>query len=409
MFSAGRVAASTGASSILLAVNAVVTARALGPSGRGAIALITTTATYVMLAGSLGTPISVRVLLGRPVQGALLQHYVGLGLALSLVQSILAVLVVVPVLLGSGVAIDMPLALSVAVYGSGMLAAYLLLNALYGVGAHDQAALVQILGAVAQLIPVMLLAVESFGAVWGYVLGIGIGAFGQAFVSVVLLERSGHAIRPIFFRPDWVELIWHGVPALGLTFGQAVVLRIDRILVGLFLAASAAGVYSIAATASEVVWLVPVALSQVLFHRVAAASIDASSAKWARIVSLAIAVGTAASLFVIAPFAIDRIVGPAFEGAVTPMRVLLLAAVFLASYQVDALTLAARGRIGQSAMATIVGLIVVVLADLSLIPTRGLVGAALASVFAYGVMAVCARLMASRLPGQLEASTSRIS
>jgi O-antigen/teichoic acid export membrane protein len=109
---------------------------------------------------------------------------------------------------------------------------------------------------------------------------------------------------------------------------------------------------------------------------------------------------TAAAIFAIAPFAIDLLVGPKFAGAIMPLRILLVGAVLLSSYQLDAYSLAAHGRIGLAGGATLVGFVVVLVSDLLLIPAYGIVGAAWASVGAYGAMAVLARILVRR-EGQL--------
>jgi O-antigen/teichoic acid export membrane protein len=174
------------------------------------------------------------------------------------------------------------------------------------------------------------------------------------------------------------------------------VLRLDRILVGLFLSAAAVGVYSVAATATDLVALVPGALSQVLFQRIASRSVDRSTLNRARAYALLSSVAIAAALFLLAPLGIDLLVGPSFSGAVLPLRILLLAAVILSSYQIDAYALAARGQIGAAASATVFGLVVIVIADLILIPTHGIVGAAWASVIAYALMAASVGLVVRR-------------
>jgi O-antigen/teichoic acid export membrane protein len=223
-----------------------------------------------------------------------------------------------------------------------------------------------------------------------------IGIVGQIGLSVVVLAMNGFLVWPTFDSAAARELIRRGIPAIGLTLGQNATLRIDRILIGLFLTAAPVGVYSIAATGTELVWLAPTALSQVLFHRFATRSIDLSIATRARILSLVIALLTALTMFLVAPYAIDLLVGARFADAVSPLRILLIAAVFFASYQLDAYALAAQGRIGPAASATLVGFAVVLTADLMLIPMYGIIGAAWASVIAYGLMAAIVRVMLSR-------------
>src|SRR5207247_1430156 len=110
------------------------------------------------------------------------------------------------------------------------------------------------------------------------------------------------------------------------------------------------------------------ALSQILFQKFATKSVAQSTATRARVLSLAIALLTALAMFAIAPFAVALLVGGKFASAVLPLRILLVAAVFLASYQLDAYALAAQDRIAHAASATLIGFTVVLSADLLLIP-----------------------------------------
>jgi O-antigen/teichoic acid export membrane protein len=393
LFSAGRVATANGLASLLLIATAVITARTLGPAGRGAVVLVSTGATYLMLVSSLGIPIAGRVMLGGPNRRLVLSHYFGLSLLLLAGQLLLTALAVPVLLVRSGVAVVPAVDILVSLYGGSLMAAYLLAHGLFGLGLNERAASVQAGGAVMQLVFVALLAYVGVGSPWPYVAAFMGGTLVQIGLSLMILAKTGFLVRPSFMAIPALELLKKGIPAIGLTLGQSATLRIDRILIGLFLTASPVGVYSVAATGTEVVWLVPTALSQVLFHRFASRSLDLSTATRARVLSLAIALTTAAAIFAIAPLAIGFFVGPRFSGAVLPLRVLLVGAVFLASYQLDAYALAAYGRTGLASLATLVGLVVVIVADLVLIPARGIVGAAWASVIAYAAMASVARIM----------------
>ena len=404
MVSTGRVAIATGASSLLLVAVAVVSARVLGPSGRGVLVLVATTATYLMLVSSLGTPISVRVMLGTENRRTVLSDYFGLGLLLTLLQIVVAAVLVAAVLIRSGVPVTLELDLLAAVYAGALVLAYLLVHGLYGIGYNEQAATVQVGGAAVQLVLVILLGVAAVTSPWPYVAAMLAGTLGQIVASMIVLAFGGFLVRPRVSIDAWRKLITQGVPAIGLSLGQAAVLRLDRIIVGFFLAAAAVGVYSVAATATDLVALVPGALSQVLFQKIASRSIETSTANRARLVALLSSVVVAAVLYFLAPIGIEVLVGASFAGAVEPLRILLLAAVVLSSYQIDAYALAARGQIGRAASATVIGLAVIVVADLILIPAKGIVGAAWASVIAYAVMAILVRVIIRRGP---DASASR--
>jgi O-antigen/teichoic acid export membrane protein len=401
MVSAGRVAGANGVTSLLMAAIAVITARVLGPNGRGVIVLIATAATYVMLVSSLGVTISGRVMLGRGDRRATIAQYLGLGLSLSIVQIALTMILIRLLLIGSGVQVAAGNDVIMGLYGGGYMAAYLLVQVLYGLGLNDYAASVQIAGALMQLVPVAVLGSAGIASPWPYVGAMLGGTLGQVAVSLVILGYRDFLVWPSFSAAGWLALVAKGIPAIGLTFGQAATLRIDRILIGLFLTASPVGIYSVAATGTEVVWLIPTALSQVLFQKFASKSVDLRSATRARVVSLAFGLATAVVIFAIAPPAIDLLVGAKFAGAVVPLRILLVAALLLSSYQLDAFSLAAHGRIGLAASATLVGFAVVLVADLLLIPAYGIIGAAWASVLAYGSMAAVVRIMVKRLESRV--------
>jgi O-antigen/teichoic acid export membrane protein len=279
----------------------------------------------------------------------------------------------------------------------------------YGVGLNQLAAFLQVLGALLQLIGVAALAATGANSIWQYVSALSIGMIGQVMSSLMVLSKKGFSVWPAVALPVWLRLIRSGFTAIGLTLGQAAVLRIDRILVGLYLAASAVGIYSVAATATEVVWLLPLALSQVLFHGLASRSVDLATATKAKVASLGVALICAIGIYAVAPVAVDKIVGAQFHDAVTPLRILLLGAVLLSSYQLDAYILAARGRFGLAAGATVAGFGAMFLLDLVAIPKYGIVGAAWASVIAYGLMAVAVGVMVARIHTQRDLAPQRSS
>ena len=396
MVSAGRVAVANGVATVLLAAIAVITARALGPNGRGVLVLIATAVTFVMLVTSVGVPISARVMLGRGDRKAIIGQYLALGFVLSLAQVVLTMILVRLLLIHSGVQVTLWEDVLIGLYGGAYMGAYLLVHGLFGLGLNGHAASVQVAGALMQLLPVTGLAFAGVGSPWPYVGAMVVGALGQVIVSLAILATTRFLSWPSFSAAGWLTLLTRGIPAIGLSLGQAGTLRIDRILIGLFLTASPVGIYSVAATCTEVVWLVPSALSQVLFQKLASKSVDQRTANRARVASLACGLATAVVLFAIAPLVVNVLVGARFAEAVLPLRILLVAAVLLSSYQLDAYALAAHGRIGLAATGTLVGFGAVLFADLLLIPAYGIVGAAWASVIAYGVMAILVRILVRR-------------
>src|SRR6266536_1087324 len=79
----GPVAVNQVALALSLGLFAVVTGRALGPSGRGIVVIFMTLSSLLMLIGSLGTNTAARVRLVARGQPLLLEHYLALVVVLS--------------------------------------------------------------------------------------------------------------------------------------------------------------------------------------------------------------------------------------------------------------------------------------------------------------------------------------
>ena len=95
----------------------------------------------------------------------------------------------------------------------------------------------------------------------------------------------------------------------------------------------------------------------------------------------------------LAPWAIDVLLGPAFEEAVGPFRILLLAELGLAWYLFDSTLLVSSHRVRTAAVAALFGLVTIIVADFVLIDQYGIDGAAVASVVTYWAMAAVARAL----------------
>ena len=171
---------------------------------------------------------------------------------------------------------------------------------------------------------------------------LGAQAAGSVLVCAVQLDRLGRAgllAGGPPTRPAVRLLLARGTPALGLTLGLAVALRSDRYVLGAFAGPAAVGVYSLAATLSEVPRVVPLAVGQLFVRHVATGG--RSMARWILGSVLAAAVGGV--LVAVAGWGADRAgFGEAFEPARSLLLVLVVAEVAL---RPDAV--ASRGLIGD--------------------------------------------------------------
>ena len=160
------------------------------------------------------------------------------------------------------------------------------------------------------------------------------------------------------------------------------------------------GIYSIAMQAAEAMWLIPAAVA----NAVTAPAVHESEARAARLVARAAARGllltaaVAAAVALVAPFAIPFVFGEAFEGAGTPLLLLLPGIVAYAPVTVLVVYLSVRrGRPRLSLVVAFTGMALTLLPALVLIPAYGSAGAAAASTIGYAAGGALAWLFFVRL------------
>jgi O-antigen/teichoic acid export membrane protein len=137
-----------------------------------------------------------------------------------------------------------------------------------------------------------------------------------------------------------VSLLRRGLPALGLTVGLAIVLRADRYLLGAVSGPAAVGIYSVAATVSETIRMLPQAIGQLFFRE---ASLNKASSESGTNMRRAI-IGAAVSAVLVGIggwFLIEPLFGHEFSDAHFLLLILLVAELCFAPYAV-----ASRGLLG---------------------------------------------------------------
>ena len=374
----------------------ILTARQLGPDGRGTLVLLTTLCMFTMLFCSFGVNIAGRVHLVSSTKPLELRDYLGLTLLLTGLEAVVAIAVGYFVLPLTNVPVNPSLLFLVGLTGAGLLSALLLRDALYAYGFNSRAAGLAAGAATAQLGLVLALAGWDADSATAYFAALAAGTVLEAVVAYGVLRRTVR-VRTVGFSIDAFKMsLRRGAPALGLSLGQAATFRLDRYIIGLLLGPGAVGVYSIAATATEILWQGPISLAQVQFHRIASGRAGSQELHRARRLWLGGTAVLALLMGATAPVMVHLVVGEEFKGAVTPLRILLLGAMAISSYYLDSVTLTARGHTTTVGGIALLGLFLVTVGDLFLIPLAGIAGAAWASVAGYSAMAVVARILAGR-------------
>lgn len=380
------------ASVVAVFLAGVIAARLLDPAAVGVAGVGLTVGWAVAIIANGGLNISVIYFLGqRPDERALLiRRFAGLGL-LALVAGVAVTAAVAPFV----AAFSLGGRPSVGLFaGAAVLAAatigYELAGAgLLGLEQRRPYVLADILRSVATLgLTVVLLALVSRTAE-GYVLATGLGVAVPAVCALVVVRQRVGRILPAYDRPFSREALKMGLAGqLGnvLTFLN---LRLDLLLVPALLRLDQAGVYFVATRVSEVVGQASTASASMLFPHVAGQEDRSATAVTERTsrLTLLVTLAAAVALAVVSPWVLTLFFGAAYSGGTVALLLLLVAMLPLALARVLAADLKGRGRAGMTSIGTGIGAAVNLVANLALIPSFGLAGAAIGSVLSYGVMA----------------------
>jgi O-antigen/teichoic acid export membrane protein len=167
--------------------------------------------------------------------------------------------------------------------------------------------------------------------------------------------------------------------------------RLDMVVVNALAGAGPLGFYSVAVSLAETIWILPGGVWAVMMPKLAHARSDfsATTALVCRLV-FPVTVATAVVLAVASEPVLTLLYGSAFRPALAPLLVLLPGVAVQSLARLLGSDFAARGRPGLNSMIATVALVTTVGFDLLLIPGHGVVGAALARTLTCAIMVVIA-------------------
>ena len=171
--------------------------------------------------------------------------------------------------------------------------------------------------------------------------------------------------------------------------------RLDVFLVAGIAGATALGHYAVAFGVAELLWRIPFALGAVFFPKVAALDPEANAETAATTLRRALFIIFLAMLIIL-PFGrllIGGLYGDEFLPGVTAFYILAPSALLYTVFRILSASLAALGRPESGIYAGIVSLPMTIGLGLLLIPRIGIVGAAIASMAAYGSAATVVLVM----------------
>jgi O-antigen/teichoic acid export membrane protein len=383
-------------------LNVLVTARTLGPDGRGELALLTTIAILTASLSAFGLYEANANMGGREpeLRGPLAANSLVLALALGgVAAAAVAALVAVFPAIGGGT--DPALqALALAVIPVLILQSSLitLIQSQYGFGVTNAAWLLAPLTNLAlngTLAVLGLLTVGSAVVVW---------IVGQLVATALLVW---HAVRglPGVPRPDRRlarDMLSFGTRThLGrvMTMGNY---RLDQWFVGAIAGQRELGLYSVAVAWAEALFYLPTALGMVQRPDLVRASPSDAGARTAVVFRAALLLTAllAVGLVIAAPILCVGFFGEDFRGSIDDLRVLAFGAFGIVALKLLGNALIAQSKPMRANIGVAVAFAATVALDLLLIPSHGGLGAAIASTAAYTAGGVAIVIVFSRTLGR---------
>jgi O-antigen/teichoic acid export membrane protein len=264
------------------------------------------------------------------------------------------------------------------------------------------------------------------GAVIGFTAAHVLAAAATLLMRKRWLARHPSALEPTGGERQLRRAMGFGIKGYASNALQFVNYRLDLLILNATATGAAVGHYSVAVSVTSVMWLLPQALSDVLFPRVASLSaaaneqghqmrafVEAKSMRHTVIVTLAVSAVVAAALLLL----VVPVYGPAFEPAITLGLILLPGVALLGLTGPLSAAILGRGHPELSLISTAIVTPVTVVLYVLLIPALDATGAALASTISYSATFALAaffyrrvtgaRLLVHMLPGRSELADFR--
>ena len=358
-------------------VTGVITARALAPEGRGELAVLTVIALFWGVVVSAGLDLwAARVIAQRADAEAVLQltrRHQLLTAGLTLVVALAFVRLS-----------DLP---PRAVFAAGLLgwataSSMLKLGLLQGSNRMAAYAVSSLSASVAYGVGVVVLAAREEATV-------------TAFLAVAAVSRLVTAVWPVRDRRRASNVASAGGDHVSyrsaLRFGAPWMLggvvtfalyRLDVALVALWRSTEEAGLYVVALSVAELLWILPNSAAQAVVPRASQVSPAVDTARVCRVVVAGMCISGAVAV-VGGWIAVPIIFGQEFGDAVNALPGLCAASVAIGVWKLLAYDLVARGDATTRYRSGLIGVVAMVVADALLVPTFGIVGASIGSLAAY--------------------------
>jgi O-antigen/teichoic acid export membrane protein len=383
-------------------VTGILSARLLGPRGRGELAAIQNTPNVIATLAMVGMPDALAYFSARESEQA--SRYLGTASALSLAGSIPFMLVAyfaMPMLLQAQRWTIVTGARWYLLIAPIWAMAGMLPHAVRGTGDFDAWNAMRI------MLPICGVWVLACSWISGHATAEFV-ASGYLVTYAILFAPWFWLIRRRIhgsLLPDFAKIrpmLGYGLPCLGTGLPQLLNLRLDQILMAALLVPRNLGLYVVAVSWSSAALPLLSSVGAAILPSVASAeSRTVAIERFSQGVRMAflLAVLSSTILLIATPFAIVRLFGAEYRPAIPAAQLLLPAAGLLGINFAFQESLRGLGFPYAALQAEFWGLLVTALALVALLPRLGILGAALASLFGYSTVTASLFLSATNIAG----------
>jgi O-antigen/teichoic acid export membrane protein len=380
-------------------VSGIVTARALGPDGRGVAVALTTVAQLAGFLFALGVAQSLSYFIARRPEDApsLLTTWV-----LMLLPPTALAIAIAELLLPTIFATDGEQAIDIGRWFMFTIVLVVGLELNYGLllGAHDF-----FVYNVLRFAQPMLMASSFLVLWWLDALTVESALIAPTVgTGLVLLVGMTRAVERIGVARPALRLglttLWYGIRGQGSTVAANLTARLDVALLPAFVASASVGLYSVATNISLIVYQLSNTFASVVLPAAARdrerGQVKVIGSLWT---SIAVAGLVALVLALIARPLLGFVYGDDFRDAAEPLVLILPGAVLFAGSSILGAGIYAAGRPFTATLAQLLGMIVTVVGLFAFLRTGGITAAALVSSASYATVFLAMLVVYKRIAG----------
>ncbi len=379
-------------------ITSIFIARLLGPGGKGCYDLILATTTLLGVFLGFSLPSGVTYVVARKKEA---QRSLGLVLILfALLQGVVALMILKVVKLGGYQKLLLPERIEdqtiMAIAASLIFASFISYWRAMLVGQQQVVQVNRYELATRTVFAVFLLGVVGAVLILGYQVAaidvVWLGVIVSIFANLIFLRALWPRLRSEGSCTPMRELLLFSLPCYLGNVAQFLNYRLDVFIVNFFVGVEGVGLYVLAVSVVQLIWLISNSAATILLPKVASSEKtsrdnDVITAQMTR-VTFWLSCVSGMFLAILANYMIPLFYGELFRGSVTPLLWLLPGVIAFSLVNVLASYIAGIGKPQINLYISLAGLLITVSLNLLLIPSLNILGAAIASTISYSVSAI---------------------